>query len=323
MRRNHVFYALLVALCCSIQFCVRAQSAETPTLRRPRIALALGGGGTKAAAHLGVLRVFARKGIPVDCIAGTSIGGTIGGLYCSGMPLEKLSTLVEDAKITKAMIPPLPMIALYVIGRHIPFWNSHYAGILSGKQYKHFLERETHNAQFSDLERPFTAVSTDLIEGKQYNITHGDLSAAMVASSAITPLFKPQEIDGKLLVDGGVVDNLPVDTARAMGADLVIGVCVDTSLHPITRESMKSLRKLSGRVSDIYFYSKDEMSMAASDLTIYPNVDAVRLAERRKSKIQYAVHQGELAAEKAIPRIRALMESFRQQTAAIEQQPKL
>lgn len=321
MRRYLAASSLAILISSFLQTSICAKAAEDAAAQvekpRPRIGLALGGGGTKAAAHLGVLRVFQREGIPVDYIAGTSIGSTIGGFYSSGMSLDELSDLVLNAKLTKAMIPPMPMIILYGIARHIsPFRHKHYAGLLSGKQYKKYLARHLNNMQIEDTKIPFTAVTTDLVEGKEYNLQHGDLSAAMVASSAITPLIKPQEIDGKLLVDGGVVNNLPVDVARSMGANIVIAVCVDTSLQPIKPEDMRSFRKLTGRVSDIYFYSKDERSMAAADLTIYPNVDAVRLAERGKKRIAYAVKQGEIAAEKALPKIRALLNGESQDKTA-------
>lgn len=277
---------------------------------RPTVALALGGGGAKALAHIGVLRVFEQEGIPIDYIAGTSIGSTIGGMYCCGVGTDEIENLMVSGKLKKAIMPSWPAIIGLQVLHHLEFWHRTYGGLLGQQRFERFISKHCgDNRQFENLDIPFTAVAANLIDGREYDIASGDLAEGMAASYALFPFYKPVAIDDKLLVDGGILANLPVRAARKMGADIVIGVNVDTTLHPVQADEMRSLRRLSGRVADIFMWSKDATSAREANLTIYPNVDSVRVIERHRDKMQLAIEQGEAAARKAMPYIKQLIET--------------
>jgi NTE family protein len=287
---------------------------------RPTIALALGGGGAKADAHIGVLRVLHQEGIPIDYIAGTSIGSTIGGMYCAGLSVDQIENLMVSGKFRRMIIPSLATVIGMQVVHHLEFWRHSYGGLLTQRRFKHFINKYCgKNERFENLDTPFTAVAANLIDGKECDITDGDLAQGMAASYALSPFYKPVAIGDKLLVDGGILANLPVRAARNMGADIVIAVNVDTTLHPVKPHEMCTLRRLTGRVADIFMWSKDSASATEADLTIYPNVDAVRVIEKSPAKVRLSIEQGEIAARKAIPEIRKLLETVphmeRQQTA--------
>jgi len=287
---------------------------------RPTVAIAFGGGGAKAAANIGVLKVLKQEGIPIDFVAGTSIGSTVGGLYCTGMSIEEIEDAMVSGKLQRAILPSMPTILCIQVAHHLEFWRHSYGGLLSQRRFKKRICKYCGtDRQFKDLKTPFTAVAVNLMDGKECDITSGDLCQGMAASCALSPLYKPVPIGDKLLVDGGIVANLPIRAARNMGADIVIGVCVDTTLHPIEAEKMRSLRHLTGRVTDIFMWSKDEISAAEANLTIYPNVDDVKVIERHSKNVRYAIEQGEIAARKALPYIKEMMKTVphnQQRTAA-------
>jgi NTE family protein len=277
---------------------------------RPTVALALGGGGAKAAAHIGVLRVFQQEGIPIDYIAGTSIGSTIGGMYCAGLRVDRIDNLMVSGKLRRVIMPSLATVIGAQVVHHLEFWRHSYGGLLTQRRFKHFISKYCGDKeQFEDLNVPFTAVAANLLDGKECDITSGDLAQGMAASYALSPFYKPVAIDDKLLVDGGILANLPVRAARNMGADIVIAVNVDTTLHPVKPNEMCALRRVAGRVADIFMWSKDSTSATEANLTIYPDVDAVRVIEKHPAKIRLSVEQGEIAARKALPEIRELLET--------------
>ncbi len=175
--------------------------------KRPKIGLALSGGATLGAAHIGALQVLEREGIRPDFVSGTSVGSLIGAVYCAGVPLDKLENLFLTMKWPTLVRLPLKKSL----------------SIFDTQPMESFLKKEIGDIEFKDLKIPFVAVGCDLMTGKRVVLEHGPLAPALRASIAVPGLFSPVEIDHHLLVDGGVVDNLPVNEVRAMGADFVIG----------------------------------------------------------------------------------------------------
>lgn len=210
---------------------------------RPRICLALGGGGARGMAHVGILRVLEEMRIPVDCVAGTSIGAIVGGLYALGFSQAELEEVVltTDWDAMFSDKPPrretshrrrqddlAQMIEMDIgvdgTGLKIP------RGLIQGQNMLVFLRRLSKDyalvKDFDELPVPFRAVATDIETGESVSISSGDLSRAVRASVAIPALLAPAEIDGRWLVDGGLFANVPVDAAHSMGADVVIAVDV-------------------------------------------------------------------------------------------------
>jgi NTE family protein len=174
--------------------------------RSPIIGLALSGGATLGAAHIGVLQVLEREGIRPQFVAGTSAGALVGAAYCAGVPLEELSRLFQEMKW-----PTL-----------IKFSFKNTLSLFDTQPMEEFLIKKIGDCNFSDLEIPFAAIACDIITGERVVLKHGPLAPAIRASAAVPGMFSPIEIDGHLLVDGAIVDYLPVEQVKAMGSNFVI-----------------------------------------------------------------------------------------------------
>lgn len=214
---------------------------------RPRICLVLSGGGARGAAHVGVLKTLEKLYIPVDCIAGTSIGASIGGLYAAGMTPDTLERILNrpDVQATMADNPMRDKLTFqqkqdqfkYLLQFEIGYADGHFffpQGIASGDDPGRILNALSlalrPDQDFDKLPIPFRAVTTDVETGNMVVLDHGDLAEAMRASMAVPGLYPPVPIDNHLLIDGGIARNLPVDVARKMGADIIIAVNIGTPL---------------------------------------------------------------------------------------------
>jgi NTE family protein len=171
-----------------------------------KIGLALSGGATLGAAHIGVLQVLEREGIRPSFVAGTSAGALIGAAYCAGIPLDELSQLYNELDWS-ALIK-------FSIKRTLSFFDT--------QPMEELLIKKIGDCNFSDLEIPFSAIACDIVTGEKVVLDQGPLAQAIRASAAIPGLFSPIEINNRLLVDGGLVDNLPVDQLKEMGANFLI-----------------------------------------------------------------------------------------------------
>jgi NTE family protein len=190
--------------------------------RKPKIGLALSGGATLGAAHIGVLQVLEREGIRPDVVAGTSAGAMVGALYCAGFALDELAQLFTTMKW-----PTLIKLAI-----------TKPQALFDIQPMDDVLKQKIGDINFEDLKIPFAAISCDLRTGKRVVMDHGPLAIAVRASASIPGLFLPVEHNDCMLVDGGLVDNLPVEQVRAMGAGFVIASDVsnrgETSEKPTT-----------------------------------------------------------------------------------------
>lgn len=177
---------------------------------RPKIGLALGAGGARGMAHLGVLQVLEEHDIPIDVITGSSIGSVVGGIYACGSNVNllcKMAPLLNERQYFDIVIPRK-------------------GGILRGEKFKELIRVLTKNYDFSQTKIPFSCVAVDIEKGELVELSQGCLADAIRASISIPGVFELQRWDGRLLIDGGVLSRLPVQTARTMGADIVIGVDV-------------------------------------------------------------------------------------------------
>lgn len=176
---------------------------------RPKIGLALGSGAARGLAHIGVIKVLQKNNIPIDFVSGSSIGAVVGALFCSGTPLDWVIKLLG-----------------YLKNRHIIDISISKRGLIEGKKIEDFLSLLIKKKTFEELEVPLAIVATDLEKGEKVVFSEGEIVSAIRASISIPGIFPPVVYDGKVLVDGGVVDRVPAGVARAMGADIVIGVDV-------------------------------------------------------------------------------------------------
>jgi len=303
------------AVAVPVQSAANRSSTIIGVHNRPTVALALGGGGIRGATHIGVIKVLREAGIPIDYIAGSSMGAIIGGLYSAGVPLDQIETELENQTLRKAYAPaPIPKIVCVpfvklrgVLGsKHAP-----YAGVVSGSKFRKFMEAQVPESKrkIEDLRNPgFCAVATNLLDGQAYRFTKGDLCQAIAASSAIPALVRPVTIDSNLYVDGGIKDNLPTYAARKSGVDIVIGVLADEQLKKVDPRRFKSYRQLANRVTSIVDDALDSHHTGAADLTISPALSGIVILSKNPQDVRNAVQAGEQAARESLPAIKALLE---------------
>jgi NTE family protein len=256
--------------------------AKPPSKRRLTIGVALEGGGALGLAHIGVLQWFEQNHIPIDYIAGTSMGGLVGGLYASGKSPQELHDLVKEQNWDVILGGAIPYQDLSFRRKEdkVAFPNSIVLGLRrglslpgglnAGQQISLLIDRETlpysSVKSFDDLPIPFRCVATDLVTGKQAVFKDGPLSTAMRATMAIPGLFSPVRDSEHVYVDGGLVGNMPTDVVRAMGADIVIGVHLETS--PAEADKIHSLFSILGRSIDVVVAGNEIRGLANADLVV-------------------------------------------------------
>jgi NTE family protein len=255
-------------VCAAVGALAGAQEVPPDTTRetRPSMGLALSGGGARGGAHIGVLKALEELRVPIDYVAGTSIGAVVGGFYVSGMTVADLEQLVESLEWETAFLNVTPRQLksfrrkrdddLFLVDQkpglndgefELPF------GLMQGQVIDMIVSRETLRASqvqtFDQLAIPFRAVAGDIVTGEAVVLGSGSLARAIRASMSIPTALSPIEIDGRLLVDGGIAMNLPVDVARDMGADVVIAVDVSSQL--LGRETLRSVLDVTAQLTNL------------------------------------------------------------------------
>jgi len=306
-----------LALCLAAAACALPAAADA----RPRVCLVLSGGGARGAAHIGVLKVLEEMRVPIDCIAATSMGSIVGGAYASGMPLGEMEKIVGGITSDKLFVerPPRQDLALRrkLDDRSILFGLEFGVkdrglklpkGLVSGVQLEGVLRslvRTPGERDFDKLPIPFRAIATDLETGKAVVIAHGEVADAMRASMSVPGAIAPAEQNGRILVDGGLTDNLPVDVARAMGAQIVIAVNLGTPL--LKRDSLGSVLGVTSQMINILTEQNVRASLASlhpQDILIEPELGDFSAADF--DDLPKAIPIGEAAARKIATRLAAL-----------------
>lgn len=269
---------------------VLAAASAAAADERPKIGLALSGGAARGCAHVGVLEVLEEMRVPVDYVAGTSMGAVVGGLYAAGLtPAEIRRTLItlDWQSVLDDRTPYRDLVfrrkedeRRYLMDVEVGIGKKGFTlppGLLTGQKLGFQLQRLLRPAAdvtvFSRLPTPFRAVAADLETGEMVVLDRGQLTAALRASMAIPGVFSPAEIDGRLLVDGGLANNLPVDVVRDMGADVVIAVDVSEPLA--SRAELRSLLGVTNQAISVLTRANMEPRLADADLVITPDVGEV------------------------------------------------
>lgn len=281
-------------------------------IRRPRIGLALGGGGTRGTAHIGVLRVLEAEGIPIDCIAGTSMGAIVGGLYCAGVPLKQIEQMIYNRKLMHSYLTvPIPVRVAVVPVFFLPHMVGYhpYDGLYRGRKFAKFLRNAVPAdcRRIENMKTPFCAVAANLLDGKGYGITSGDFGTAVQASSALPFLRRPVAFEDKLLVDGGVVENLPSERVRRMGADVVIAVDVDDDLKILSPKDFRKIGSSIARAVNMHLSAIDEPQKDRADVVIHPDVTDISLLSLDMKDVERAIQSGTDTTRKAIPLIKRVI----------------
>jgi NTE family protein len=291
------FLLLLSRPCYAQEKPADAQQPSPSAKTRPRIGVALEGGGALGIAHMGVLKWFEEHHIPVDYVAGTSMGGLVGGLYATGKSADEMKQVVEDANWPLLLGGEIPYPDLSFRrkedARDVP--NSIKIGLKNGpklppglntgEQISLLIDHETLNystvPSFNDLPIPFRCVSTELISGKPYVFEQGSLSEAMRATMSIPGVFDPVRQGDKIFVDGGLVDNLPTDVVRKMGADVVIAIHLQIS--KTSAKDIQSAFEVLGRSVELVIAETELRGMAGADIIVKANVEEFTTMDYEKA----------------------------------------
>jgi NTE family protein len=254
--------------------------------RRPRVGVALAGGFARGIAHIGVLRVLREAGIPVDVVAGTSVGALIGAAYCSGAPLEHMERIARGTKFAD-------------FGRWTPSW----LGLATNLRMERFLSRFTPVERFEQLKKPLAIATTDINLGITVYYWGGPIGPALRASCAYPGLFVPVKFDGRTLVDGFLTALVPIEGAFLLGAEVVIAVYLEAG----GMEEPRTFTEILSRSFTIIQRHADNQWRQHADVIIEP--DVTPFAWDDFTKTSQMIRAGEEAALKALPSIRAALEA--------------
>ena len=288
--RQRLLLPCAFALACSTTVAGSAQE-QVPvgvTAERPKIGLVLSGGGARGGAHIGVLKALEELRVPVDYVAGTSIGAVVGGFYVSGMNVSDLEQLVESLEWETAFLNVTPRQLKsfrrkrdddsFLVNQKPGLNDGEFElpiGLIQGQVIDMIISRETLRASqvqnFDQLAIPFRAVAGDLVTGDAVVLGSGSLARAIRASMSIPAALAPIEINGRLLVDGGIAMNLPVDVARDMGADVVIAVDISSEL--LGRETLRSVLDVTSQLTNLLTRNgtlQQRAKLTSTDLLLVP-----------------------------------------------------
>jgi NTE family protein len=270
-----------------------AYGEEGEPAERPRVGLALAGGFARGLAHIGVLRVLREAGIPIDCVAGTSVGALIAASYCSGVPLEEMERI--GAVTTFADF-----------GRWTPSW----LGLATNQRMEKYFARFTSIKTFEELRTPLAVATTDINAGVSVYYSHGPIMPPIRASCAYPGLFLPIQYDGRTLVDGFLTSPVPVEGALLLGADIVIAVYLEAG----SLSQPRTFTDVLSRAFTIVQRHSDLAWRTQADVVIEPDVKPFVWDDF--SKTPQMVAAGEAAALAALPQIRAALRKEKRDSAA-------
>jgi len=289
---------------------------------RPRIGLVLSGGGARGYAHIGVLKALEQLHVPIDCIAATSMGAVVGGLYASGIPADELDKRLSETNLSDIVFDRnerahLPQALRedsfqYPIGFEVGYGDGKVklpVGLVQGNRLLALLQDWTAawpgEIDFDKLPTPFRTIATDLGTGTPVILGHGSLPRAIRASVAVPGLFAPFKVDGRTLVDGGLVSNLPVQMARDMGADIVIAVNVASPLDdPATLDSPAAVTQQMVTILTNQNLAAQKALLGPRDVLLEPDLGDLSFTDF--SHARRGVQRGYTAAQGIAPKLAAL-----------------
>ena len=304
LMKKQIFSTLVLAICLLLPFSLHSQE------QRKKVGVVLSGGGAKGMAHIKALKVIEEAGIPIDYIAGTSMGAIVGGLYAIGYTPEQLDSMVRKQNWTFLLSDRIKRSAMSLTERErsskfvvsLPFMKNPKeaasGGLIKGQNLANLFSDLTmgyHDSiDFNKLPIPFACVAANVVNGDPIVFHDGVLSTAMRASMAIPGVFTPVRQDSMVLVDGGIVNNYPADVVKAMGADIIIGVDVQNALKKA--DKLNSVPDILGQIVDITCQTNHEKNVEMTDTYIRVNVDGYSSASFTPAAIDTLMQRGEEAA---------------------------
>jgi NTE family protein len=291
--------------------------------KQPMIGLVLSGGGAKGFAHVGVLKVIEEAGIPIDYITGTSIGSIVGGLYAIGYDAETLESVIGNQNwaellsngFKREFIPAITkedqaryLISLPIESKKINMPE----GVLTGQNAMDLFTYLSYGYQdstdFLKFPIPFECIAADIATGEEVVLNKGFLPKAMRASMSVPAVFAGCEINGRMLVDGGIVNNFPVDRCREMGADIIIGVDIGDDL--LTKEKIKSIPEMISQLTTLLSFEHNRINSKDANILIKPDISGFSASSFDTEAAKILMKRGEDAARKMLPKLIRLRDSL-------------
>lgn len=257
-----------------------------------KIGLALGSGGSRGVAHIGVIKALEEEGIRPDYIVGCSMGSVVGAAYAKGLTVDEMFEAVSKIKALQLIdLTAIPLTRL---------------ALLRGNKMFNLLANTLGDVAFDQLKIPFRCIASDLYSGRLVTLSEGNVTQAVKASSSIPGVFPPVKLDGKLLVDGGVLCRVPTEQVKEMGADVVIAVDVlDNAKEPVTE--VKNIVAMVVRVFDMMDHNRNEMQK-----TITGCKDEVWVVPEIKGMVQYEIKNFDRAYEEGYAATKAKMQEIKE-----------
>ncbi|MFC4076436.1 patatin-like phospholipase family protein [Salinithrix halophila] len=252
---------------------------------RPRVGLALGSGGARGLAHIGVLKVLRAEGIPVDLVAGSSIGSLVGVMFANGVDLEMMEKLAIHLKRKHWLDLTVPR-----------------RGFVTGAKVKEMVRLLTHGKNLEELPLPTAVVATDLVKGERVVFRSGPIDIAVRASISIPGIFEPVIHEGRTLVDGGVIDRIPITVVKEMGADVIIAVDV------VPRTTTAKIDHIFDVITQTLSVMEREIlnqRLLGADVLIHP--DLTEISPTAFTRVEECIRRGEEAAIIQVKRIKSMI----------------
>ncbi|NER10189.1 NTE family protein [Muriicola jejuensis] len=295
---------------------LKGQQSDPPSAP-PKVGLVLSGGGAKGLAHIGALKVIEETGVHLDYIGGTSMGAIVGALYASGFSASQLDSLFRNTDLADLIQDNMPRDAKTFYEKEdseryaltLPFNNfklSFPQGLSSGQNIYNALVRMLYHVKdirdFNDLQIPFFCIATNVETGKQVLLNQGYLPEAILASGTFPSLFQPAEVEEEVLIDGGVLNNYPVEELRALGAEIVIGVDVQHGLRD--RSNLSSATEILLQINNFRTIKDMSRKSALTDIYIKPDMENYSVIDFEKK--DSIIDTGEKVAREHLPELREL-----------------
>lgn len=309
--KSIITYILLTLATLATCLPANAREGDEPAAKRKKVGVVLSGGGAKGVAHISALKAIEEAGIPIDIITGTSMGAIIGGLYAIGYDTHTLDSMVRSQNWTSLLSDRVPRSNLsfvekestekYLLTMPLSFQKGIVipSGIVGGQNIYNLLTELTigyHDSlDFKEFPIPFACVAYDMVTGKTHTFDSGYLPQAIRASMSIPGAFAPVRTDGMVLVDGGIANNFPVDVAKAMGAELIIGIDVGAGLK--TEDELQSLADLFDQITSFTAVESFDRNKAMTDLYIHPDITGYSAASFSPQSIDTLIQRGKEAME--------------------------
>jgi len=250
--------------------------------KKPLVGLALGAGGARGLAHLGVIEILEKENIPIDIITGTSMGSLIGGIYACGTPVKYIIQLSRELNWDNVTDITFPR-----------------KGLIKGDKLLSFLEIITQNKDFEDLQIPFAAIACDIEKGEHIVLNTGSVAKAIRASTSIPGIYVPFQHQDRYLVDGGVLDRVPISTLRMMGADIIIAVDIGVKA---VNNNVKNLFDILLNTFDIMQQEFEKIKEHDADIIIKPDLENITKFELDKADL--CVKAGRDVAKQMLDKIK-------------------